>query len=64
MEQISFDLSPPRQQFTVSELNARVRSVLAGTFTNIWVQGEISGCKTFSSGHCYFTMKDAQSQVR
>lgn len=64
MEQISFDLSPPRQQFTVSELNARVRSVLAGTFTNIWVQGEISGCKTFSSGHCYFTMKDAQAQIR
>ncbi|MCC6587806.1 MAG: exodeoxyribonuclease VII large subunit [Bryobacterales bacterium] len=64
MEQISFDLSPPRQQFTVSELNARVRSLLTGTFSNIWVQGEISGCKTFSSGHCYFTMKDAQSQVR
>src|SRR6266550_6082209 len=30
---------------------------------NIWVQGEISGCKTYSSGHCYFTLKDAEAQL-
>jgi len=29
----------------------------------IWVQGEISGCKTYSSGHCYFTLKDAEAQL-
>lgn len=30
----------------------------------IWVYGEISGCKTYpSSGHCYFTLKDADAQL-
>lgn len=29
----------------------------------VWVRGEISGCKTYASGHCYFTLKDAEAQV-
>jgi exodeoxyribonuclease VII large subunit len=29
----------------------------------IRVHGEISGCKTVSSGHCYFTLKDAEAQL-
>ena len=24
---------------------------------NIWVHGEVSNCKTYPSGHCYFTLK-------
>jgi exodeoxyribonuclease VII large subunit len=27
------------------------------------VRGEISGCKIYSSGHCYFTLKDADAQL-
>jgi exodeoxyribonuclease VII large subunit len=27
------------------------------------VLGEISGCKIYSSGHCYFTLKDADAQL-
>src|SRR5947209_14279622 len=34
-----------------------------GLLQDIWVQGEISGCKTYSSGHCYFTLKDAEAQL-
>jgi len=30
---------------------------------DVWVRGEISGCRTYSSGHCYFTLKDAESQL-
>ena len=29
----------------------------------IWVQGEVSDCKTYPSGHCYFTLKDSSSQL-
>jgi len=29
----------------------------------VWVRGEISGCKTYASGHCYFTLKDAEAQL-
>ena len=30
---------------------------------SIWVRGEVSGCKTYASGHCYFTLKDAEAQL-
>src|SRR5947209_3756070 len=29
----------------------------------VWVRGEISGCRTYPSGHCYFTLKDAEAQL-
>lgn len=29
----------------------------------VWVRGEISGCRTYASGHCYFTLKDAEAQL-
>src|SRR5690348_10472939 len=30
---------------------------------NIWVQGEVSNCKTYPSGHCYFTLKEGDAQL-
>ena len=30
---------------------------------NIWVHGEISNCKTYPSGHCYFTLKEGDAQI-
>lgn len=30
---------------------------------DVWVRGEVSGCKTYPSGHCYFTLKDAEAQL-
>src|SRR5712692_842315 len=30
---------------------------------DMWVQGEVSDCKTYPSGHCYFTLKDHESQL-
>lgn len=30
---------------------------------NIWVQGEVSNCKTYGSGHCYFTLKEGDAQL-
>lgn len=30
---------------------------------DVWVRGEISGCKIYPSGHCYFTLKDAEAQL-
>lgn len=30
---------------------------------NVWVRGEVSGCKVYASGHCYFTLKDAEAQL-
>ena len=48
---------------SVSELTKQIKGVLELGFTNIWIQGEISNFKLHSSGHIYFTLKDADSQI-
>jgi exodeoxyribonuclease VII large subunit len=64
MEQIVLDWQPLRRTFTVGELSAEMRAVLAEHFTDIWVSGEISGTKVPASGHYYFTLKDESAQLR
>jgi len=55
---------PVRKTYTVYELNASIRGLLGSEFDDIWVSGEISGVRTVSSGHCYFTLKDQDAQLR
>ncbi len=64
MEQLALAWAPVRKTFTVAELSARIRGLLGDEFDDVWVAGEISGCKTVSSGHCYFTLKDHDAQLR
>lgn len=64
MEQLALAWGPQRRTFTVTELNARIRDLLDSEFDDIWVAGEISGCRTAASGHCYFTLKDKEAQIR
>ncbi|HYF97679.1 MAG TPA: exodeoxyribonuclease VII large subunit, partial [Coxiellaceae bacterium] len=49
---------------SVSELNRCARSLLEEAFHQVWIEGEISNLSQPSSGHCYFTLKDANAQVR
>src|SRR5213594_2686557 len=63
-EQLTFNLMPTRKAWTVSELTAKIRDLLAKNFTDITVQGEISNCREAQSGHVYFTLKDDRAQVR
>jgi exodeoxyribonuclease VII large subunit len=64
MDQLQFNLQPERRIFTVSDLTARIRGLLARNFTDIVVQGEISNCRPATSGHIYFTLKDDRAQIR
>ena len=64
MEQLALAWGPVRKTFTVAELNARIRGLLGDEFDDVWVAGEISGAKTATSGHCYFTLKDHDAQLR
>ncbi|HPF53076.1 MAG TPA: exodeoxyribonuclease VII large subunit [Clostridia bacterium] len=52
--------------FSVSELNEYVGTLLTmdDNLANLSVRGEISGLRKQSSGHIYFVLKDAESQVR
>jgi exodeoxyribonuclease VII large subunit len=63
-EQMALAWGPTRKTYSVAELNAAIRGLLGSEFDDIWVAGEISGSKTASSGHCYFTLKDHDAQLR
>lgn len=53
-----------RQVWKVSELTRHIKGTLEGAFGNVWVEGEISNFRKPASGHAYFTLKDAASQLR
>jgi exodeoxyribonuclease VII large subunit len=53
-----------RRVYTVSELNAQVHELLEASFPELWVEGEISNCKAYPSGHTYLSLKDEKAQVR
>jgi exodeoxyribonuclease VII large subunit len=55
---------PERRIFSLRELSDAIRGTLERSFTNIWLSGEISGCKPVPSGHCYFTLKDTDAQIK
>jgi exodeoxyribonuclease VII large subunit len=63
MDQLQLNLQPERRVFSVSDLTARIRDLLAKNFTDISVQGEISNCREAQSGHFYFTLKDERAQI-
>ncbi len=48
---------------TVSQLNKQIRDLLEGEFPLLWVKGEISNFKAHTSGHFYFSLKDAKAQI-
>lgn len=52
-----------RQVLSVSQLNGQVRQLLE-SLPLLWVEGEISNLSRPSSGHWYFTLKDANAQIR
>lgn len=49
--------------FTVSQLSHAIKHCLESTFPMISLQGEISNCKLHTSGHLYFSLKDANAQI-
>lgn len=50
--------------YSVSQLNRAAKNLLASHFMTVRVEGEVSNFSAPSSGHWYFTLKDAQAQIR
>lgn len=61
---LSSPASSVRQVHTVSELTSLVRSTLESSFTEVWLEGEVSNLRAPASGHLYCTLKDESSQIR
>ena len=58
------DIFSEKTILTVGRLTALLRGVLEENFEHLWVQGEVSNLSYPSSGHCYFTLKDSDAQLR
>ncbi len=57
-------LKTTRSVLSVTELTVRVRDLLEAEFAEIWVEGELSNCHFWNTGHLYFTLKDGSAQIR
>ena len=58
------DSAPALPVLTVSELNRMARRTLESQLPLLWVEGEVSNFTRAASGHWYFSLKDANAQVR
>ncbi len=56
--------APGPRIFSVTELTADIRGVLESRYGQVFVEGEISNCRLWNTGHLYFTLKDANAQLR
>ena len=56
--------APIRRILTVSELTGRIRMLLEREFFEVWIEGELSNCKVWNTGHMYFTLKDGGAQIK
>ena len=56
---------PPSTVLTVSQVTAYIKSVFTQDelLGDVWLSGEVSGFIQASSGHCYFTLKDAGAVI-
>jgi exodeoxyribonuclease VII large subunit len=56
--------APVRRIWTVTDLTAAIRDLLETRFTEVWVEGELSNCRVWNTGHLYFTVKDSGAQIK
>src|SRR5207253_751111 len=63
-------VSPPidkpaaRRIYSISELTSELRGLVENHFGEVWLEGEISNCKVWNTGHMYFTLKDGGAQIK
>ena len=50
--------------WSVSQVNRAVARLLEESIESLWVSGEVANWTRARSGHCYFTLKDEQAQIR
>jgi exodeoxyribonuclease VII large subunit len=62
-----FSSGPPSSSdgaWTVAQVTSRARQLIDAGFHPLWIKGEVTGFKQYRSGHWYFSLRDAEAQVR
>jgi exodeoxyribonuclease VII large subunit len=58
-------ITPADDVWSVTQLTTAAKRIVEGSFERpLWIRGEVVGCKAWPSGHWYFSLRDAASQVR
>lgn len=60
----SHDVTSDRTVLSVSALVGGLSRVVEEAYDDVWVEGELSNFTRAASGHCYFTLKDSDAQIR
>lgn len=60
---MSDNITQDKKIYSVSELTRDISLLLEGEFSRVWVEGEVSNFILHTSGHCYFSLKDAESVI-
>ena len=57
--------SPNQSVYSVGQVNSYIKNMFAQDFmlSRIYVRGEVSNCKYHTSGHLYFSLKDASGTI-
>lgn len=63
MHHLRMSDAPENDVLSVTQLTREIRDVLESRIGSVWVVGEISNHRLQSSGHQYFTLKDAGAQL-
>ncbi|MDR2395043.1 MAG: exodeoxyribonuclease VII large subunit [Endomicrobium sp.] len=50
--------------YTVSKISNEIKLILEDSYPAVWVRGEVSNFRLYSSGHMYFNIKDSDSQIK
>lgn len=50
--------------FSVSAIVRDLKETVETDFGEVWIEGELSNFRKYRSGHCYFTLKDEEAQLR
>ncbi|MDR3301859.1 MAG: exodeoxyribonuclease VII large subunit [Spirochaetaceae bacterium] len=54
---------PDDRKFSVSQITERIKNSLEAEFGSVLIEGEISNCKPYPSGHIYLTLKDTNAVI-
>jgi exodeoxyribonuclease VII large subunit len=60
----TFTQAPARRVWRVADLVGAVRTLVERSYTDVWVEGEISNFRMAESGHLYFALKDGDALLR
>jgi exodeoxyribonuclease VII large subunit len=57
-------LKKTRHIYTVSELTQDIKIILENTFSDVWIEGEVSGISRIPTGTVFFNLKDSSSLLK